>query len=437
MKISQLYLLFIKEQTPRLKATNKNYSKYTNHTKMKKQLLLFLFTILAFNCYSQIAFEKGYYINNSDQRVDCLIKNLDWTNNPTEFKIKLSEDTTPKTINLKSVKEFGIHEVSRFVRFTVNIDISSDNIKHLSKQKEPIYDKKQFFLKVLVEGKANLFEYQNKNLKRYFYNKQNSEVQQLIFKTYKLSKTQIAKNYKYKHQLFSDLKYDDLTLSEIRNVDYNKKDLVAFFINYNEKYESEVINFTVKQKKGLVRLYLRPGLNHSSLKMQNGLSDRNIDFESKLAFRFGIEAEFVLPYNKNKWAILIEPTFQYYKSENETVYTESLTHTSSTNVEVNYSSIELPIGLRYHSFINDHSKIFFNASYVFDVPVSGTIQSERKDLFDLQIKSNKNLALGVGYSNNRYSLELRYHTKRDLSNGYTFWKSNYKTMSVIFGYRIF
>jgi hypothetical protein len=405
---------------------------------MKKQLLLFLFSILTFNCYSQISFEKGYYINNSGKKIDCLIKNLDWQNNPTEFKIKLSEDTIPKTMNLKSAKEFGIYGVSRFVRFTVNIDISSEKISHLSKQREPIYEEKQLFLKVLVEGNANLYMYQDNTFKRYFYNKQNSEVQQLIFKTYQLSKNKIAKNYQYKHQLFSDLKYDDLTQSEIKNVDCNKRDLVAFFIKYNETSNSEFTNFAVKQKKDLFNLYLRPGLNRSSLEIENGFSEnRKIEFESKLAFRFGIEAEFILPYNKNKWAVLIEPTFQYYKSEKETVYAEALTHISSTNVEVDYSSIELPVGIRYYSYINDHSKLFFNISYIFDFPVSSTIDSERKDLFDLKIKPTPNLAFGVGYNNNRYSLELRYHTKQDLLSNYTLWKTDYKTMSVIFGYRIF
>jgi len=32
---------------------------------MKKQLLLFLITILTVNSYSQITYEKGYYITNS------------------------------------------------------------------------------------------------------------------------------------------------------------------------------------------------------------------------------------------------------------------------------------------------------------------------------------------------------------------------------------
>ena len=59
---------------------------------MKKQLLFLLTIILSFNCYSQISFEKGYYINNSYQKTNCLIKNIDWKNNPTDRSSEIMDD---------------------------------------------------------------------------------------------------------------------------------------------------------------------------------------------------------------------------------------------------------------------------------------------------------------------------------------------------------
>src|SRR5690606_21684320 len=95
---------------------------------MKNQLLLILITILSFNCYSQISFEKGYYIDNNDQRINCLIKNVDWKDNPTEFEYKLSENSAPEKASIKLVKEFGVDNISRYIRTTVNIDKSIDNV---------------------------------------------------------------------------------------------------------------------------------------------------------------------------------------------------------------------------------------------------------------------------------------------------------------------
>lgn len=33
------------------------------------------------------------------------------------------------------------------------------------------------------------------------------------------------------------------------------------------------------------------------------------------SFRFGLEAEFVMGFNNNKWAFLLEPTYQQFESE--------------------------------------------------------------------------------------------------------------------------
>ena len=41
----------------------------------------------------------------------------------------------------------------------------------------------------------------------------------------------------------------------------------------------------------------------------------DLKFDSNTNVSLGIEAEFILPFNKNKWAIIFEPTYQYYKTE--------------------------------------------------------------------------------------------------------------------------
>ncbi len=39
------------------------------------------------------------------------------------------------------------------------------------------------------------------------------------------------------------------------------------------------------------------------------------DFGSQVNFRIGIEAEFIRGFNKNKWAIICEPTYQSFTGE--------------------------------------------------------------------------------------------------------------------------
>jgi hypothetical protein len=407
---------------------------------MKKRILFLLITILTLNCYSQISFEKGYYIDNTNQKIDCLIKNIDWKNNPTEFEYKLSENSEPKKTTIKTIKEFGIDNISKYVRSNVNIDRSSENINNLSNDRNPIFKEEELFLKVLVEGKANLYQYVNDNLKRYFYNKENSNIEQLIFKSYKATENNVGKNNKFKQQLFVDLKCPNFKTSKIKKIQYKKNSLVRFFTEYSKCYNNELINFEPKQKRDLFNLTIRPRINSSSLTIQNSVSNsRDTDFENKIGFGFGLEAEFILPFNKNKWAIAIEPTYQSFKSEKTT----NVTNVSGGVLiaSVDYSSIEVPLSLRHYFFLNNSSKIFINASYIFDLSSKSSIEFNRNDgsnLNSLEIETRNNLAMGIGYKqNDKYSLEVRYQTNREILGNYSFWSSEYKTLSIIFGYSLF
>lgn len=395
---------------------------------MKKQLLFLLITILSFNCHAQISFEKGYYIDNNNQKTHCLIKNIDWKSNPTEFKYKISENSESKKKTIASIKEFGIDNISKYVRSSVNLDRSSEDINKLSYDRNPIFKEEKLFLKVLVEGKANLYLFEDGALRRYFFNKGNSAIEQLVFKSYRTSDNKIGKNNRFKNQLWNSLKCPNLKINKFENLDYQKNELIDIFVEYNECNNEKYINYEKKQKKDLFNLSIRPGLNSSSLSIQNSASSlRDTDFDNELGFRFGVEAEFIMPFNKNKWSFIIEPTYQYFKSEKEK---------TNQKVKADYKSIEIPVGIRYYFFLNENSKIFINSSFIFDLSSNSIIDFSSGT--DLEIKTRNNLALGIGYKNNdKYSLELRYQTSREILSNYIFWHSDYHTVSVIFGYSIF
>ena len=406
----------------------------------KKALLLFISAIISINSYSQITFEKGYYIDNSGQKINCLIKNIDWVNNPTEIEYKLAENTKAKHIGIKSIKEFGILKSSKYIRSTVKIDRSSEDLNQLSDIKAPIFKVEQLFLKVLIEGKANLYLYEDGRLKRYFYNKESLDIEQLVFKSYKITEYDFSKNNRFKQQLWNDLKCSSITMNKIDNLKYKKYSLIQFFIEFNNCSNSDFINYEKKQKKDLFNLTLRPRLNNSSLNIQNYIfSSLDIKFGNKSSIGFGIEAEYIFPFNKNKWSIFIEPTYQNYKAE----LNADVTNVNGGKLisEVNYNSIEIPIGLRHCFFINNNTKVFINASYVLDFSSKTSIDLKRADgssFNSLDINSRNNLAFGIGYNlNDKYGLEFRYQTSRHVLGDYVFWNSDYKTVSIIFGYTIF
>ncbi|MFL0352263.1 tRNA modification GTPase [Xanthomarina sp. GH4-25] len=407
---------------------------------MKKQLLFLLIMIISFCSYGQISFENGYYINNSNEKISCLIKNIDWNNNPTQFEYKLSENSESQKGTIKSVKEFGINNISKYIRSTVNIDRSSDNINDLSDDKNPIYNKEILFLKVLIEGKSNLYEYADVNLKRYFYNIDNAIIEPLIYKRFNTIDKNIGKNYRFRQQLWVNLKCPNFKLSQIENIDYKKNDLVKYFIEYNECQNATVINYEQKQKIDFFNLTLRPRINNSSLYIVSSTSNpKSFDFDNEIGFGFGIEFEFILPYNKNKWAIAIEPTYQNYKSE--TISTYDNVSGGDLTANVDYSSIEIPFSIRHYFFLNKNSKIFVNASYILDVSSKTLIELTRVDgsnFNTLEINSRNNFGMGIGFKqSDKYSLEIRYQTSREILGNDQAWSSNYKTLSFIIGYSFF
>lgn len=414
---------------------------------MKNKIVFFLMLFLTINIHSQISFEKGYFINNSNEKVDCFIKNMDWNFNPLSFDYKLSSNSPVIKSNISDVREFKIDNASKYVRAKVQIDKSSESIGKLSRKRNPVFVEEELFLKVLVEDKAILYSYNQSGLKRFFYKIKNSSIQQLVFKSYVLyskdlfKNENVGKNNFYKQQLWKDLKCSSISKEKIEKLDYKKKDIYNLFVLYNKCQNPNFVIQNKEQKKAKLNLTIRPRLNLSSLEVKfNTLSNssfKSVDLESELGIGLGLELEYILPFNKNKWALLFEPNYQTYKTKNS-----KNTSAVSGGVlvsEVDYNSIELALGVRYYLFLNNNSKFFVNASYVLDSPSGNSklefLRADNSVLDVLPIKSNKNFAFGLGFKmNEKFSIEMRYLSPRESLGRVVSYRSNYNTLSLIFGY---
>ncbi len=393
-------------------------------------MLKSIITILAILCtlrsFAQINYDQGYFINDKNEKIDCLIKNRDWRNNPAEFQYKLSKNAESQTATIDSVKEFGINSFSKYQRFDIEMDRSSKEVENMSTSRDPEFKKERLFLKTLVEGNASLFFYQEVNLKRYFIKTVDAEIEQLIFKKYKTFEKQVKENRQYLVQLSDQLKCDStITIEKLKKLEYKNKPLVKMFEEYNQCVNTQFINYEKLHKRDKFNLNLRGGPHLSTLIFNN------TEFEKKLGFKVGVELEYIFPVNKNKWALILEPTFQYSKSEG---LAQSVV-IGSIKVISDYKSIEFPIGLRHFFYLNQNSKIFINASYVFDYTMSSKAYYEIGSS-EFPYESGQNYAFGLGYKQNNLSVEFRYSTERRLLNFETPLEIGYKNLALIFGYSI-
>ena len=398
---------------------------------MTKQLTLFFALTLSLNSFSQSTFVKGYFINNANEKTNCLIKNVDWLNNPTEFRYRINENSKVKTLTIDDVKEFGVLNTFKYVRHIVDIERSGKLAKELDYDKNPIFNTEQLFLKVLIEGKAILYSYEDKGLTRYFFSKKNAEVNQLVSKHYLSNVNQAKINNEFRRQLWIALKCESISMNSLKKIRYRKSDLVQFFVKYNECSKSEFVNYQKKKnkKKDLFNLTLRPGIRNSSFVLINP-NEQEIDFGKNLtSFRLGLEAEFIFGFNNNKWAFLFEPTYHQFNADLQT------TSFKQKRIEFNF-------GLRHYIYLKKKDvKLFANASFIYVNNFNNQL-TERGNSISIEMQDNLNVALGIGCKyKDRFSLELRHLPSTNFilsdSSGEKLWYTRTQSLSIALGYTLF
>lgn len=259
----------------------------------------------------------------------------------------------------------------------------------------------------------------------------NDSIQQLIYKKYTLDKFKVYTNDGFRQQLFFQVNCESKSLDKLMAISYNK-DLIKYFEEYNvcKGYISNSDSLTkshTSKKRFNGRLLL--GLASNRLTIDNPSSSASSEFDNKLNLRFGVDVEYILPFNKNKWTIFIQPTYKNYKESNSIPLDE---------LNVKYSSLEIPIGLRYYFFLNSSWKLFVNSAVIIEVAGNSAIEAEKGVYFDrLDIQPRPNLTFGVGINYKKISSEFRLFSSRNVLGNYVSWSSDFTQVSFLLGYKIF
>lgn len=410
---------------------------------MKKLITLSFALIFSLLTKAQIAFEKGYFIDNQNNKTECFIKNIDWKNNPTAFLYKTNEGAEPIEANIEFVKEFGIYNFSRYIRQDILVDLSSDKLEKLTHNQAPTYTRQTLFLEVLIDGSASLYYYRNSEIRKYFYSTKDSAVTQLLYRRYKKEDQKIVVDNFFRHQLLVALaNCEDVNLKKVNLLDYSQNELVSFFAEYNACVEAKTINYAELQKVDHFNMNLRPALRFNNFDILHPNDIFSTDFGVQLNATFGVEFEYILPINHGKWSVLVEPTYnQFVKSITRFAQARNADVTSS----IDYKSVELPVGLRYYMLLNENSKLFINASYLLEYNIKTYVEftSEYGTLInraEVDDPVNTCMVFGAGYKyKDRYSLEMRYFTNKQIlmTAAGSLEQSQFNTLAVVLGYTLF
>jgi hypothetical protein len=201
-------------------------------------LLLFVLPSLAKNNY-----EKGYVLNNEGTKIECLIDNLYWLDNPTKIEYKI-DDRIVK-VSLKELQAFEIYDYGKFERHIVKISIPKQAI-----EKNELYSWKTdtVFLKVVLKGNPSLYCFQNGYSNIYFYQSASDTIP--IQLKYRLSEYngELKTDFSFRNQLnYLSNGCVKLPKGWMEKIQYNKTELIAAFEKLNKCNNTPT--FFYKRKK--------------------------------------------------------------------------------------------------------------------------------------------------------------------------------------------
>jgi hypothetical protein len=388
-----------------------------------------LLVTITSNVFSQFVFEKGYFIDNTDKKVSCYIKNLDWLDNPSEVDIKIDSLGTSTSLTVNDIKEFEIYNEFKFVRAITEIDTTIESLEKLVNDKKPYWVTRTLFLKVLVEGKANLYYYEGNELIRYFFNVDNNKIKQLVHKKYLSSKSEIVENNMYLGQLSLELNcYNNQDLKRLK---YQNEELVDFFIKYN-KCNAIDSKIYIKKSSQIVHLKIVAGANISSAKIE---AENEVNFGVVPSFLIGFETEYIVPFNKKRWSVILEPYFGYYKTSKKFI---NILTQDYNDAEIDFKYFDILGGFRFSHIINNNLKIHLTPYYHFYFPINSfSTMRYVSSTSKLDITWNSSYAIGLGVTYRKYCVEFKYFNELDLVQKYIYINSSFNNQGFSVKYTLF
>ncbi len=375
----------------------------------------------------QIRFEPAYYINEKHEKVECFIKNTNSRNSPTQFSYKLQSEGEEFTASIDSIQEFGFYDDYIYIRYDVDVDASEFDIDEGPSDGKPLYESKTVFLKPLVLGEASLYVYTYDGAMMFFYSLEGSHPEQLYCKEYLTPSQTVKVNRSFVGQLSNCITCSDISIPELSQLNYSKRELEAVFLKYNRCHTVDYVNPVVVKKKGKFRIAIKPGIRHSYAESSRYASNaQDAEFETKINLNYAFEFEFVLPFKSNKWSIAIEPGYHSYVSMNTL---------PNDDVKIDFKAIEVPVGLKYYMFLNDCSRLRLSISYAAHIGLNSSVFYP--GFYPYKINTLFSPRVGLGYSyNQKYTVDFTCGKIDNLFNPMAF-DSRYVFYELSFGYTLF
>lgn len=406
---------------------------------MKSTVLLFF--LVSTMMFGQVKYEPGYLINVDNQRIECLIKHYDWNYNPTDIEYKIGDNEEVKNADILNVKEFGFDEVLKYVRFTAQLDTSAMGLSNLSTTKNPEWKEKTMFLKVILQGKASLYKYEDDKVCRFFYSTNDTTVEQLVYKEYyannnlttpaSIQNKSYGTNNSFRQQLYVNVNCNNKT-HQFEDLDYDQKQLTNYFEEYNKCNGITPYIYKNKAAKTYMSVKVYGGINYVNLTIQSlpGIGEFS-NFDTKTSYQIGGEFELILPTNKKNWSFIVGAAKYLYSAK---------ATSGDYDAIIDLNTIVFEFGVRHYFFLKNGGMLYLNG-FINRNDNVGTIDIKTNynvdvTLYTMPVMSTLNMAFGGGFEYKRFSAEIKYNSNQSFLD-HEFNSAKYGYTSFVLGYRVF
>jgi hypothetical protein len=288
--------------------------------------------------------------------------------------------------------------------------------------------KKDVFLEVILVSDATLYAYNSGSIIKYFYkvNSKNIALNQLIYKTYKVSEQSTAENTQFRQQLYNNVKCENDGMNSFLKLKYAREELISVFEKYNNcsGYVTNILGADSEDRYKInYTVFAGAGISTFGATGQNQTDND----DSRTVIGGGAEVSLTLP--SRNWTIFIKAEYEQFSAQAKGNYTSGSIYNNFVNTySIDHKSINLQAGPRYNFIINQKDILFVDFAVALAIPLNGTINqnigvTNSTGTFDnaTYIYNTQAAAFfnfGVGYMfNNKFGADLRFDTNRDFIGG--------------------
>src|SRR6185312_629172 len=386
---------------------------------MKPFVTLLALTLASTICSAQIDFQPGYYILNNGARVNCLVKDYEWAANPTAITCKRASGGPAVTIGMDSLLEFSVGN-AKYVRFDVDVETSGSTIEQMSDSPAPAFQHERVLLKVLVEGRASLYVYARRRSARYFYRLNNESSRPLVYKEYLGEDQVVHANPEYLKVLNDSINCTAANAPDPTTVRYGTKPLVRYFVAYNKCVNSAVTDYYAKAVKTALHVNIRAGIDMATITTADNAT--TFSYGKRASLRVGAEAELILPFNRNKWSVVLGADYRSYHSFPSDAY-----------FPVDYKAVQGLAGVRYYLFLTHQLKLYLSGLMGANFNLNSNL-AEGRPYFRLATALGPAFGAGLQYAK-RFSVGIQYQPQEEVLDIPVIFSGKLSATTLILSYR--